>query len=89
MTAQLLEHLGGTRKSVTRLADGDVENELLDAQLTHGVGALVLGALGLVLCWCLYIEKKNMVALADALPLSYRTPLVDEQVTIFSGRVQS
>lgn len=30
-----------------------------------------------------------MVALADALPLSYRTPLVDEQVTIFSGRVQS
>lgn len=59
LTAQLLEHLGGTRKSVTRLADGDVEDELLDAQLTHGVGALVLGALGLVLCWCLYIEEKT------------------------------
>ena len=43
LTGQLLEHLGGTGQSVTRLADGDVEHELLDAQLAHGVGALVLG----------------------------------------------
>lgn len=46
LTAQLLEHLGGTSKSVTRLADGDVEDELLDAQLAHGVGGLVRVALG-------------------------------------------
>lgn len=45
LTAQLLEHLGGTSKSVTRLANGDVEDELLDAQLTHGVGSLVRGTL--------------------------------------------
>lgn len=45
LTRQLLEHLGGTSKSVTRLADGDVQDELLDAQLTHGVGSLVGGAL--------------------------------------------
>ena len=51
LTAQLLEHLGGTGKSVTRLANGDVEDELLDAQLTHGVGSLVSGnlAVGLLL----------------------------------------
>ena len=45
LTAQLLEHLGGTSKSVTRLADGDVQDELLDAQLTHGVGSLLRSAL--------------------------------------------
>jgi hypothetical protein len=56
LTAQLLEHLGGTSKSVTRLADGDVQNKLLDAQLTHGVGSLLggtladdIGAVGLLL----------------------------------------
>jgi hypothetical protein len=42
LTAQLLEHLSSTGKSVTRLADRDVEHELLNAQLAHGVGALVL-----------------------------------------------
>lgn len=41
LTAQLLQHLGGTGQSVTRLANTDVEDELLDAQLTHGVGSLV------------------------------------------------
>lgn len=43
LTRKLLKHLGGTSKSVTRLADGDVQHELLDAQLAHGVCALVLG----------------------------------------------
>lgn len=42
LTAQLLEHLSSTGKSVTRLADTDVKHELLDAQLAHGVRALVL-----------------------------------------------
>lgn len=46
LTGQLLKHLGGTSEPVTRLADGDVEDQLLDAQLPHGVGALV-GLLGL------------------------------------------
>lgn len=46
LTAQLLEHLGGTSKSVTRLTDRDVQNELLDAELAHGVVDLLGGALG-------------------------------------------
>jgi len=41
LTAQLLEHLCGTSKSVTRLADGDVEDELLNLQLPHGVLAFL------------------------------------------------
>jgi hypothetical protein len=54
LTRQLLEHLGGTSEPVTRLADGDVEDELLDAELPHGVGGLGVGlalqlALGSVL----------------------------------------
>ena len=43
LTAQLLEHLGGTSKSVTRFTNGDVQDELLNAQLTHGVAGLVVG----------------------------------------------
>lgn len=39
----MLEHLGGTSKSVTRFTDGDVQDELLDAQLTHRVVGLVDG----------------------------------------------
>lgn len=42
LTAQLFQHLGGTSQSVTRFTDGDVEDELLDAKLSHGV----LGLLG-------------------------------------------
>jgi hypothetical protein len=41
LTAQLLEHLGSTGKSVTRLADGNVQDELLDAELPHGVLGLL------------------------------------------------
>merc|ERR1712113_90549 len=32
LTGQLLKHLGGTSETITRLADGDVEDELLDAE---------------------------------------------------------
>lgn len=42
LTGKLLQHLGGTGESITRLANGDVENELLNAELPHGVRALVL-----------------------------------------------
>lgn len=52
LTRQLLKHLGGTGQSVTRLADGDVEDELLDAELPHGV----LGLLRLQ-PWWLVIER--------------------------------
>lgn len=45
MTGQLLKHLGGTGKSVTRLANADVEDELLDAELPHGVLSLLFGRL--------------------------------------------
>ena len=37
LTRKLLEHLGGTSESVTRFTDGDVQNELLNLQLLHGV----------------------------------------------------
>lgn len=37
----MLEHLGGTSESVTRFSDRDVEDNLLDAQLPHGVGGLL------------------------------------------------
>jgi len=41
LTAQLLEHFGGTGESVTRFTDRDVEDEFLDAQLPHWVAGLV------------------------------------------------
>ena len=41
LTRKLLEHLGGTGESVTRLADGDVEDQLLDLELPHGVLSLL------------------------------------------------
>jgi len=40
LTAELFEHLGCTSETITRLADGDVQDELLDAELPHGVGGL-------------------------------------------------
>ena len=43
LTRKLLEHLGGTGKSVTRLADGNVQNELLNLELPHGVGSFLGG----------------------------------------------
>jgi hypothetical protein len=43
LTAQLFQNLSSTGKSVTRLSDGDVEDDLLDAQLLHGVRALICG----------------------------------------------
>lgn len=45
LTGQLLKHLGGTSKSVTRLANANVEDELLDAELPHGVLGLLFGRL--------------------------------------------
>lgn len=41
LTRKLLEHLGGTGEPVTRLADRDVEDQLLDLELPHGVLSLL------------------------------------------------
>jgi len=43
LTAQLFQHLRSTGQSVTRFSDRDVEDELLDAELLHGVAALLSG----------------------------------------------
>lgn len=43
LTRQLLKHLGGTGESVTRFTDGDVQNELLNLKLPHGVAGLLGG----------------------------------------------
>lgn len=43
LARQLFQHLCGSGQSVTRLSDGNVENELLDAKLLHGVAVLVSG----------------------------------------------
>jgi hypothetical protein len=37
LAAQLLQHLGSTGQSVTRLANANVEDELLDREIPHGV----------------------------------------------------
>lgn len=37
LARELLEHLGGARQSVARLADRDVEAQLLEPQLLHRV----------------------------------------------------
>lgn len=51
LTGELLQHLGGTGQSVTRLADADVQDELLDAELPHGVlGLLRLGIVLVEFC---------------------------------------
>lgn len=47
LTAQLLKHLCGTSEPVTRFTNGDVEDEFRDAELPHGVGALVFAGVRL------------------------------------------
>jgi len=37
LTTQLFQHLRSTSKSISRLSNRDVEDDLLDAQLLHGV----------------------------------------------------
>lgn len=46
LPAQLFEHFGCAGESVSRFADGDVEDEFLDAQFAHGVCGFLGGALG-------------------------------------------
>ena len=54
LTTQLLQHLCGTSKSITRLSHGNVENQLLDAELLHGIGVLSFGHL----CWLFVVVVK-------------------------------
>ena len=41
LARQLLEHFGSTSETITGFADGNVQDEFVDLQLPHGVGALV------------------------------------------------
>ena len=41
LTRKLFQHLGGTSESVTRFTNANVQNELLNLQLLHGVGSLL------------------------------------------------
>jgi hypothetical protein len=50
LTRQLLEHLCGTGEPVTRFTNGDVEDELCNLELPHGV-LLLLGGVGLILLY--------------------------------------
>jgi len=43
LTRKLLEHFGGTGEPVSGLSDTDVEDELLDPELPHGVGGFGFG----------------------------------------------
>jgi hypothetical protein len=47
LTGQLFKYLGGTSKSITRLTDTNVENQLLNLEVAHGVlgNLLFFGAL--------------------------------------------
>ena len=47
LVSEGLEHLGGTGESITALTDRDVQAELGDADLTHGVllGLLLISRL--------------------------------------------
>ena len=87
LTRQLLEHLGGSRQSVTRLADGDVQDQLLDAQLTHRVAAAVLAALldnilaiglllrrlalGLQYMWLVFVPIAGPISFLDSTSKSF------------------
>jgi hypothetical protein len=59
LTTQLFEHLGSASQSITRLANADVEDELLDRKLPHGV----LGLLRRHLCGMLstLVNAKKVV----------------------------
>ena len=50
LTAQLFEHLRRSCETITRLSDRDVQNQLVDSQFPHGVGALVFAFRHLDLC---------------------------------------
>lgn len=42
LTAQLLQHFGSTSQSITRLSDGDIQHQLIDAEFPHRVRALAV-----------------------------------------------
>ena len=43
LTAQLLQHLGGSCEAITALAHGDVQHQLLDAKLAHRIRRFGVG----------------------------------------------
>lgn len=61
LTSELLKHLGSASKTITRLTDADVDDDLLNLDLAH----LVLG-LGLLGNLRLLLEDGNGLRLLDA-----------------------
>lgn len=57
LTTELFEHFCSTGESVARFADGDIEDDLLDAELAHRVCALVF------LGFCLLIKGVSSLCL--------------------------
>lgn len=47
LAAQLLKHFGRSSQSITRFSDRDIEDEFLDAELAHGVRALIFAGVRL------------------------------------------
>ena len=87
LTAQLLEHLGGTSKSVTRLANGDVEDELLDAKLAHGVGGLGVG-LAVQLAFCVRCGGLRAARTMVTAGVSWRRGELSKQREVGRARVR-
>lgn len=42
MTAKLFQHFGSSSKSVSRFADRDVQDKLVDSKLPHGIGSFIV-----------------------------------------------
>jgi hypothetical protein len=61
LTSELFKHLGGTSESVTRFTNANVENQLLEAERTHGVGGSFFFRLAR--------EKKISITLANGITL--------------------
>ena len=47
LTTQLFKHFGSAGEPVARLADGDVEDQLVNAKFSHWIRALVLARIRL------------------------------------------
>jgi hypothetical protein len=41
LTAELFKHFSSTSESVTRFANGDVQDQFVNAEFPHGIRALV------------------------------------------------
>ena len=82
LTAQLFEHLRRSCETITRLSDRDVQNQLVDSQLPHRVGALVFAFRHLDLC-------VKMMGLTIETEYAMRIGLVSRDVEVGAGILES